>query len=339
MIVGLSRSTGGRFVNGFGAIAIAQSARSSSTSPTTTSRWCGRSAASTTHSASSTAWVRRLDRRLVDRPAGRLLHAGRPGSPWSAAAPAQVAGVHRTLGDPLLRIMTFVLLKLVGLVIPLRMSEADMEMGDIAVHGHEVYPSTSITRIPLRSPGGSLSRRGRRRARSVGADQGGEHSDSSCASRPLIARTRTIRFVDHCDTQIERNQMPKNHRLLRRNRQRSRRARLGRLLREAGASIALAYVRHAQEVESGRERLAENEAESAPRVRRRLLGNADVPRFVVLSGSTRKTAHAGAGRGRRRDRLRLRVPDCSRSRRPQASARRLLDGGPVALALPGWLRR
>jgi len=36
---------------------------------------------------------------------------------------------------------TFILLKLVGLVIPLRMSEADMEMGDIAVHGHEVYPS------------------------------------------------------------------------------------------------------------------------------------------------------------------------------------------------------
>ncbi len=38
-------------------------------------------------------------------------------------------------------IMTFILLKLVGLVIPLRMSEADMEEGDLAVHGHEVYPS------------------------------------------------------------------------------------------------------------------------------------------------------------------------------------------------------
>jgi Amt family ammonium transporter len=36
---------------------------------------------------------------------------------------------------------TFVLLKLVSLVVPLRMSEADMEAGDIAVHGHEVYPS------------------------------------------------------------------------------------------------------------------------------------------------------------------------------------------------------
>jgi Amt family ammonium transporter len=36
---------------------------------------------------------------------------------------------------------TFILLKLVGLVVPLRMSEAEMEEGDIAVHGHEVYPS------------------------------------------------------------------------------------------------------------------------------------------------------------------------------------------------------
>jgi ammonium transporter, Amt family len=46
---------------------------------------------------------------------------------------------------------TFVILKVVGLVIPLRMSEKDMEEGDIAVHGHEVYPSD----IPsLGYPGG-----------------------------------------------------------------------------------------------------------------------------------------------------------------------------------------
>jgi ammonium transporter, Amt family len=36
---------------------------------------------------------------------------------------------------------TFILLKLVGLVVPLRMTEEEMEEGDIAVHGHEVYPS------------------------------------------------------------------------------------------------------------------------------------------------------------------------------------------------------
>jgi ammonium transporter, Amt family len=51
-------------------------------------------------------------------------------------------------------IATFILLKLVGLVIPLRMSEADMEIGDLAVHGHEVYPSD----IPsLGFPGGMSS--------------------------------------------------------------------------------------------------------------------------------------------------------------------------------------
>jgi len=35
----------------------------------------------------------------------------------------------------------FVLLKLVGLFMSLRMTEDEMAMGDIAVHGHEVYPS------------------------------------------------------------------------------------------------------------------------------------------------------------------------------------------------------
>jgi len=38
-------------------------------------------------------------------------------------------------------IMTYILLKLVGLFVPLRMTEEEMEEGDIAVHGHEVYPS------------------------------------------------------------------------------------------------------------------------------------------------------------------------------------------------------
>src|SRR3954452_656567 len=36
---------------------------------------------------------------------------------------------------------TYILLKLVGLFVPLRMTEEDMEEGDLAVHGHEVYPS------------------------------------------------------------------------------------------------------------------------------------------------------------------------------------------------------
>ncbi len=36
---------------------------------------------------------------------------------------------------------TFALLKLVGLFVPMRMSEKNMEIGDTAVLGLEVYPS------------------------------------------------------------------------------------------------------------------------------------------------------------------------------------------------------
>jgi Amt family ammonium transporter len=36
---------------------------------------------------------------------------------------------------------TFILLKIVGLFVPLRMAEENMEIGDTAEHGHEVYPS------------------------------------------------------------------------------------------------------------------------------------------------------------------------------------------------------
>jgi ammonium transporter, Amt family len=38
-------------------------------------------------------------------------------------------------------VMTFIILKIIGLVIPLSMSKEEMEEGDLAVHGHEVYPS------------------------------------------------------------------------------------------------------------------------------------------------------------------------------------------------------
>jgi ammonium transporter, Amt family len=36
---------------------------------------------------------------------------------------------------------TFVLLRLVAVFVPLRMTDEEMEAGDLAVHGHEVYPS------------------------------------------------------------------------------------------------------------------------------------------------------------------------------------------------------
>jgi ammonium transporter, Amt family len=38
-------------------------------------------------------------------------------------------------------VATFIILKVIGLFIPLRMSTENMELGDVAEHGHEVYPS------------------------------------------------------------------------------------------------------------------------------------------------------------------------------------------------------
>ena len=55
-------------------------------------------------------------------------------------------------------VMTFVLLKLVGIVLPLRLSDEELEVGDHAIHGNEVYPSDVPTlggpHAPAWQPGG-----------------------------------------------------------------------------------------------------------------------------------------------------------------------------------------
>ena len=38
-------------------------------------------------------------------------------------------------------VMTFILLKLVGIFVPLRLTDEELEIGDHAIHGNEVYPS------------------------------------------------------------------------------------------------------------------------------------------------------------------------------------------------------
>jgi Amt family ammonium transporter len=38
-------------------------------------------------------------------------------------------------------VATFIILKLIGLVLPLRVSDEELEIGDHAIHGHEVYPA------------------------------------------------------------------------------------------------------------------------------------------------------------------------------------------------------
>jgi nucleotide-binding universal stress UspA family protein len=109
---------------------------------------------------------------------------------------------------------------------------------------------------------------------------------------------------------------------------------LGRLLAGGGATLALAYVRHAHEVESGRERLAEQDAKALLSAGAGVLGTPDIAQHVVVSAST----PAGL-----RDLAVSEAADVivfgSEYRTaqghvdPQASARRLLDGGPVAVAL------
>src|SRR5579884_3460322 len=61
---------------------------------------------------------------------------------------------------------------------------------------------------------------------------------------------------------------------------------LGDLLAGAGASLELAYVRHAHEVEQGRERLAEHEAEQLLAEGAASVGRPDAPQHVVVSAST-----------------------------------------------------
>jgi len=109
---------------------------------------------------------------------------------------------------------------------------------------------------------------------------------------------------------------------------------LGRVLGGAGASLALAYVRHAQEAETGRERLAEGEAKELLDQGAAMLGQPDVPVHVVLSGSTPEGLR-GLAVAEQADLVVFgsEYRTAAGHVDPQASARRLLDGGPVAVAI------
>jgi Amt family ammonium transporter len=50
-------------------------------------------------------------------------------------------------------VATFVLLKLVGIFLPLRLSDEELEIGDHAIHGNEVYPSDVPTLGGPHAPG------------------------------------------------------------------------------------------------------------------------------------------------------------------------------------------
>src|SRR4051794_15588784 len=109
---------------------------------------------------------------------------------------------------------------------------------------------------------------------------------------------------------------------------------LGKLLGEAGATLELAYVRHSTEAQPDQEATAQASAEALLTEGAKSLGSPDAPRHVVLSGSTGEgllslALDEGAdlvvfGSEYRTPKGHL---------QPGTSAQRMLEGGPVALAI------
>ena len=115
---------------------------------------------------------------------------------------------------------------------------------------------------------------------------------------------------------------------------------LGQLLARAGGSLALAYVRHAPDPDTGREQLAQKEAEELLENGARWLGDPDVPRHVVLSPSTPEGLRDLAER-EQADVIAFGSEYRTTPGHVAAgtSAQRLLEGGPIAVAIaPAGLR-
>ncbi len=109
---------------------------------------------------------------------------------------------------------------------------------------------------------------------------------------------------------------------------------LGRLLTQGGGSLALAYVRHTVESGQGREQLAQHEAEELLENGARWLDEPDVPRHVVLSPSTPEGLRDLAEReGAQIVVFGSEYRTSPGHVQPGTSAQRLLEGGPIAIAL------
>jgi len=109
---------------------------------------------------------------------------------------------------------------------------------------------------------------------------------------------------------------------------------LGQLLAGAGGSLALAYVRHAVEADPAREAQAQADTAALLEAGATWLGDPDVPRHVVVSGSTPEGLRDLA----EREQAGLIVfgseyRTSPGSVQPGTSALRLLEGGPIAVAL------
>ena len=109
---------------------------------------------------------------------------------------------------------------------------------------------------------------------------------------------------------------------------------LGKLLARTGASLALAYIRHSREFDPRREELAQHDAERRLEQGAAWLGDPDIPRHVVFSGST------GEGLEQLAEAEQASVIVFGSDYRttpgraePGTTAQRLLEGGSVAIAV------
>ncbi len=115
---------------------------------------------------------------------------------------------------------------------------------------------------------------------------------------------------------------------------------LGRVFARAGASLALAYVRHSREYDTRREELAQHDAERRLEQGAAWLGDPEIPRHIVVSASTGEgLAQLAESEGASAIVFGSDYRTPPGRVEPGTSAQHLLEGGPVAIAVaPAGLR-
>jgi nucleotide-binding universal stress UspA family protein len=115
---------------------------------------------------------------------------------------------------------------------------------------------------------------------------------------------------------------------------------LARVLGQAGASLGLAYVRHMKEPESERETVAQQDAADLLKRGAVWLEHPEIPQYVIINASTPDgLAELAAIEHADVIVFGSEYRTAANHVQPQASAQRLLEGGPFAIALaPAGLR-
>lgn len=109
---------------------------------------------------------------------------------------------------------------------------------------------------------------------------------------------------------------------------------LGHALASGGASVALAYVRHSREFDPRREELAQHDAERRLHTGAQLLGSDDIPQHVVISASTEGgLEQLATAEGAQVIVFGSDYRTAPGRAEPGNTAQRLLQGGPVAIAI------